>query len=87
MKLGSIRDKRFEPDQGLAMALKKDEALHAFSFRPDDTNIYKYLNGESLDIPSDKGWHLICAHENPLGWAKSDGRRLKNKMAKGWINN
>jgi len=87
LKLGSVKDKRFEPDQALAIALGKDDVKNALSFDSDDINIVKYLNGESLDIPASKGWHLICVNNNPLGWAKSDGRRLKNKLAKGWINN
>ena len=87
IKLGNVKDKRFEPDQALAMALYKDDAKNVLDFDVADINIAKYLNGESLDISAPKGWHLICVNKNPLGWAKSDGKRLKNKLAKGWINN
>ena len=87
MKLGNIKDKRFEPEQGLAMTLSQDNAKNALNFDMEDINVFKYLNGESLDIVVPKGWYLICVNKNPLGWAKSDGKRLKNKMARGWISN
>ncbi|MDL2248072.1 RsmF rRNA methyltransferase first C-terminal domain-containing protein [Tyzzerella sp. OttesenSCG-928-J15] len=87
LSLGSIKNNRFEPAQALAMALKKEEVNNFIDLEIDDLNVKKYLRGESLEISKPKGWYLICVSSLPLGWAKSDGARLKNKLSGGWIVN
>ncbi len=78
--LGELKKNRFEPSWALAMALKKEEAKYTISFNIDDKNLVRYLKCESflLDIKT-SGWHLVCIGNFPIGWAKVQNGRLKNK--------
>lgn len=86
--LGDVKTKRFAPSQSLAMALKKDDAKFIINFNINDLNLTKYLKGESFKIDCDNdGWHLVCLKGYPIGWAKVQNKRLKNKYLASWINN
>lgn len=87
--LGTIKKKRFEPSQALAMALKKEQYTQGISFPVSDGRVVKYLKGETVELddmvePKAKGWHLICVEDYPLGWGKLAGGTLKNKYEPGW---
>lgn len=82
--LGDIKTKRFEPSQALAMALSQKDVKNVISFSPNDENLYRYLKGESFKIEGKNGWNLVCIDEFPLGWAKIQDGRLKNKYLSGW---
>lgn len=87
--LGEIKKERFEPSQGLAMALKKEEYNDCIDLEVKDLRIMKYLKGETIDVEDltsnkEKGWYLVCVSEYPLGWAKLANQSLKNKYAVGW---
>lgn len=82
--LGTLKKERFEPSQHLAMSLRKDEFAQTVSFSCDDDRVQRYLKGETIycDDTYD-GWVLVCADGYPLGFAKADGHRLKNKIETG----
>ena len=83
--LGILKKNRFEPVQALAMALKKEEYPRTVCLDAGDPRTVKYLKGESIEAETEqKGWYLVCAGRYPLGWAKSDGSRLKNKYNPNW---
>lgn len=84
--LGDLKKNRFEPSQSLAMALKISEFAQTVNFKCDDVEVTKYLKGETLDYSDVKagGWHLICVDGFPLGWAKANKGKLKNKYHSGW---
>jgi NOL1/NOP2/fmu family ribosome biogenesis protein len=82
--LGTLKKERFEPSQHLAMSLKADEFAQKVSFSCDDDRVLRYLKGET--IYSDEtcnGWVLVCVDGYPLGFAKAEGHRLKNKIETG----
>jgi NOL1/NOP2/sun family putative RNA methylase len=83
--LGEFKTNRFEPSQALAMGLKREEAKLSVSFEPEGELLGRYLKGESFDVDCDDGWALACVGPYPLGWAKVQDGRMKNKLLKGWI--
>lgn len=87
--LGDLLKNRFEPSQPLALSLGKDGFLAKIHLSPEDERIPRYLSGEPIllepqELPSSKGWHLLCAGDYPLGWGKLVGNTLKNKYPSGW---
>lgn len=84
--VGILKNKRFEPSQALAMALKKENVKRIESFSLEDERVRRYLKGETIMLKGDKGWTLICIEDYPLGWAKQTGDFLKNYYPPGWRN-
>ncbi len=84
--LGDLKKNRFEPSQSLAMALKMEEYDQVVNFSADDIQVRKYLKGETLEYEDTKatGLYLICVDGFPLGWAKANKGKLKNKYHSGW---
>lgn len=86
--LGELKSGRFEPSQALAMALKPEEVSNVIRFSHQDERVLRYLKGETIPLGkgeiSKKGWYLVCVEDYPLGWAKGNGERLKNKYYPGW---
>ena len=80
LELGELRKDRFEPAHALALWLKDWEST--CSFDPDSWEIRDYLHGDVVES-SQKGWCLVKAGPYSLGWAKGDGRVLKNHYPKG----
>lgn len=85
LHLGSFRKNRFEPAHALAVALRAEDFLQTVPVTMEQAE--GYLRGETLDIPADKGWLGVVLQEAggryPLGWGKSDGKRVKNHYPKG----
>lgn len=86
--LGELKKKRFEPNQALAMYLKKEEYAHTLDFPALDERVTRYLKGETIEVPecTSKGWQLVCVDGFPLGWGKLSNGTLKNKYLPGWRN-
>lgn len=87
--LGELKKNRFEPSQALAMCLKKEEYANTVNFSAEDSRIFRYLKGETLDVADlvesgGKAWQLVCVDGFPLGWGKSSQGVLKNKYLPGW---
>lgn len=82
--LGEIKTKRFEPSQAFAMTLKKENAKYTIDFNINDTDLIRYLKGESFPVSAHDGWNLVCLEGYPLGWGKVQNKRLKNKYLPGW---
>ena len=85
--LGEIKQGRFEPSQALALALKKKEYRNVLDLKIDDPRVVRYLKCESIDIEdgeAENGICLVCTDGYPLGWAKIDRGRLKNKYLPSW---
>ncbi|MFT9848131.1 RsmF rRNA methyltransferase first C-terminal domain-containing protein [Aneurinibacillus sp. REN35] len=83
-ELGVIKKKRFEPSQAFALGLGAGDVLHTVHFAVQDANVIRYLKGETLMHPAEKGWNLVCVDGHPLGWAKGAGAMLKNMYPAGW---
>ena len=86
--VGTLKKGRFEPSQALAMALSPDTFEDCISFDRGDDRVIRYLKGETVSLNEGekprKGWVLVCVDGFPLGWAKRQKGRLKNKYAVSW---
>jgi NOL1/NOP2/fmu family ribosome biogenesis protein len=83
--LGEFKEKRFEPSQALAMGLTAGQARLRLELPRHSPLPQRYLKGETLDLNTAEGWHLVCVEGFPLGWAKAAGGRCKNKYHRGWL--
>ena len=80
LELGTVKKDRFEPAHALALWLH--DCACCCSYGAESSEIRTYLHGDVL--PSDKkGWCLVKADNFSLGWAKGDGKQLKNHYPKG----
>ncbi len=80
LALGTVKKDRFEPDHALALWLH--ECACEQSYPADSEALADYLHGQVL-LSGKKGWCLVKADAFSLGWAKGDGRQLKNHYPKG----
>ncbi|MCK8617206.1 RsmF rRNA methyltransferase first C-terminal domain-containing protein [Fructobacillus sp. M158] len=82
--LGSFKKKRFEPDHALALAIQPDQAAQTFAI-DDSSDWQAYIHGEALNTKADlqKGFVLMTAGGNGVGWAKFVNGQLKNFYPKG----
>lgn len=83
--LGEIKHGKFFPSQALCMAILPSKIRQKLCFKAEDPNLLKYLKGETLLYAASPGYHLICVDGLSLAWAHSDGKKLKNKLKKDWI--
>lgn len=83
-QLGTIKKGRFEPSQAFAMGLSKGDVTNVTDFSLQDDRVIRYLKGETVEEDGKDGWTLVCVDGYPLGWAKRQAGRLKNKYAVGW---
>lgn len=82
--LGTLKKGRFEPSQAFAMGLKKEEVRREADFPLEDARVLRYLKGETVEFDGEDGWTLVCVDGFPLGWAKTQRGRLKNKYPVSW---
>ena len=83
--LGMMKNGRFEPSQQLALHLKDNAFADTVHLAPDGEDIRRFLRGETIRTEeTHKGWVLVCCGRWPVGFGKSDGHTIKNKMDKGW---
>lgn len=83
--LGELKKGRFEPFQALAMTLNSSNWNDIISFSSEDSNVIRYLKGETIAVPNqDNGWKLVAIDGFPLGFGKMQNGRLKNKYCTGW---
>ena len=83
LHLGTIKEKRFEPNHALALYLKKENAKNTLDLQHDSKEVRDYLKGFTLNSIGNKGYVLVCVNGISLGWCKDDGRMLKNLYPKG----
>lgn len=83
-QLGELKKGRFQPAQAFAMGLRKEDVTNTADFSLEDTRVIRYLKGETVEAEGRDGWTLVCVDGFPLGWAKRQRGRLKNKYAVSW---
>lgn len=82
--LGEIVKNRIEPHHSAFMAAKKSDCRSAVDFDVCSNEIYKFLHGEEIAVPSDvKGYTAVCVNGMTVGFGKASNGRLKNKYPKG----
>ncbi len=80
LELGEVKKGRFEPAHHLALWLRDCE--NAVSFPAESQEIREYMHGNVISGEA-KGWCLVKADSYTMGWAKGDGKQLKNHYPKG----
>ncbi len=81
--VAEVRKNRIQPAHALALALKPEDALRTVHLPAQSDAVLAYLRGESLPLPGEAGWVLVCVDEFPLGWGKRSGKQLKNHYPRG----
>ncbi len=78
---GELVKNRFEPHHAFYLAAANQSVLNQrYELKDDEAALY--LHGDVL--PSElKGYTAVCYKSYPIGFAKGDGRILKNKFPKG----
>ena len=83
VKLGEIKNGRFEPAHSLACCLKKEECKNFVDYPSDDKRVDKFLRGETVEDENAKnGWLVVCADGYPVGLGKAVGGTIKNHIPK-----
>ena len=83
VRLGEVKNGRFEPAHALAMCVQKDECKNVVDLEQADARLEKYLRGETLDTDANNGWCVVCVEGYPLGLGKAVNGTLKNHLPKG----
>ena len=83
VRVGEVKNGRFEPNHSLAMCLKKEEVLRAVDLSQTDERVGKYLRGETFEADVKNGWCMVCVEGFPLGFGKAVNGTIKNHLPKG----
>lgn len=83
VRLGEVKNGRFQPDHSLAMCLTKAECKAAVDFPLSDPRVERFLRGETVETEGKNGWALVCVDGFPVGLGKCVNGVLKNHIPKG----
>ena len=83
VRLGEVKNGRFEPSHSLAMCVKSEECKNVADFSADDERLEKYLRGETVECDIPNGWCVVCVHGLPVGLGKAVNGTIKNHLPKG----
>ena len=84
VKLGEMKNGRFEPCHALAMCVKKEECQNVVELGLEDKRADKFLGGETVeDERVQDGWCLVCVDGYPVGLGKAVRGTVKNHIPKG----
>ena len=65
-----------------ALALALESCRRWVSYPAESPEMKAYLHGDVLPA-TEKGWTLVRCDGYGIGWAKGDGKQLKNHYPKG----
>ena len=87
VRLGEMRNGRFEPDHALVMASQKSGWKIALDLQENDERVAAFLHGESLQLKEEEnlqnGWCAVCVEGYPIGLGKVVNGVVKNHLPKG----
>lgn len=83
LRLGEVKNGRFEPSHSLALAVKKEECVHTICLTEDDMRLEAYLRGDTFEAETENGWCIVCVGDFPLGLGKAVNGVVKNHLPKG----
>ena len=83
VRLGEVKNGRFEPSHALCMSVKKSECQKAVDMDVEDARVEKYLRGETFEADVKNGWCLVCVAGYPVGLGKAVNGTVKNHLPKG----
>ena len=81
VRLGEVKNGRFEPDHSLAMATNALACKNVVELGGEE--VEKYLRGETVERTDVSGWCLVCLDGFSLGLGKASGGVVKNHLPKG----
>lgn len=83
LRLGEVKNGRFEPSHSLALATKKENWNNAVDLPETDSRLEKYLRGETLETDLKNGWCAVCVAGFTIGLGKAVNGVVKNHIPKG----
>lgn len=83
IRLGEVKNGRFEPSHSLAMCAKREECNNVLNLDLDDARLDKYFRGETVEGDLKNGWCLVCVDGYPIGLGKAVNGTVKNHLPKG----
>ncbi len=82
VRLGEVKNGRFEPNHSLAMSVKAKECRRVFNLAGTDARLERYLRGETVDGDLPNGWCVVCVEGYPVGLGKAVNGVIKNHLPK-----
>ena len=84
VRLGEVKNGRFEPSHSLAMCVRKSELKNVVDLEENDLRLEKYFKGETIEEDNLRnGWCVVCVHGYPVGLGKAVNGTVKNHYPKG----
>ena len=83
IRLGEVKNDRFEPAHSLVACVKASECKKALNLPLADNRVEQYLHGEMIEGDIPNGWCLVCVDGYPLGLGKAVNGSIKNHLPKG----
>ncbi len=88
VRLGEMKNGRFEPSHALAMSARVSECKNVAEYDIEDARVEKYLRGETVESEGIKnGWCMVSVAGYPLGLGKAVNGVVKNHLPKGLRKN
>ncbi len=87
VRLGEVKNGRFEPSHSLALCACKEELKNAVDLSVTDPRVEKYLRGETIESETRNGWCVVCVEGYPIGLGKAVNGTVKNHLPKGLRKN
>ncbi len=87
VRLGEVKNGRFEPSHSLALCIKKEECRNVLDLEESDPRLERYLRGEAVEGEASNGWCVVCVRGYPLGLGKAVNGTVKNHYPKGLRKN
>ena len=82
LKLGEVKNGRFEPAHALAMASRFEDLKNVANYPLGSVELSRYLHGETVESDGENGWCVVCVDGYPLGFGKRVNGVLKNHYPK-----
>lgn len=82
VRLGNLKNGRFEPDHSLAMCARATECRNVVTLTLSDERTEKFLRGETIETDGENGWWLVCVDIFPIGLGKRVNGIVKNHIPK-----
>lgn len=83
VRLGELKNGRFEPNHSLAACARAEECRRVVDLPLTDERVEKYLRGETIEWEGENGWCLVCVEGYALGLGKTVNGVVKNHFPKG----
>ena len=80
--VGEMMHQQLQPDHALAMSNCINSNIRCIELSLSEA--LKFLRKEAIEVEAEKGWHLVCFQQVPLGWIKHLGNRSNNYYPKEW---